>query len=109
LTIGVYSFEIHLHDSRSLKDKRKVLRRLKDRLRSRHNVAIAEVDDHADLWQRAGLVVVSVATHRDVLVRLFERVQREAEAQVPGQVIDTGSEFIEASDAGSSGSYGEIP
>jgi uncharacterized protein YlxP (DUF503 family) len=108
LTIGVYSFEIHLHDSRSLKDKRKVLRRLKDRLRSRHNVAVAEVDDHADLWQRAGLVVVSVATNRDVLARLFENVQREAEAQVPGQVIDTGTEFIEASDAGAVGWNGEI-
>jgi uncharacterized protein YlxP (DUF503 family) len=109
LTIGVYSFEIHLHDSRSLKDKRKVLRRLKDRLRSRHNVAVAELDDHADLWQRAGVVVVSVATHRDVLARLFESVQREAEAQVPGQVIDTGTEFIEASDAGAGGWSGELP
>jgi len=107
LTIGVYSFEIHLHDSRSLKEKRKVLRRLKDRLRSRHNVAVTEVDDHADLWQRAGVVVVSVASHRDALTRLFESVRREAEAQVPGDVIDTGSEFIEAVDAGSGGWNGE--
>jgi uncharacterized protein YlxP (DUF503 family) len=109
LTIGVYSFEIHLHDSRSLKEKRKVVRRLKDRLRSRHNVAVTELDDHADLWQRAALVVVSVANHRDVLARLFESVRREAEAQVPGQVIDTGTELIEASDAGPGGWSGEIP
>jgi uncharacterized protein YlxP (DUF503 family) len=109
LTIGVYSFEIHLHDSRSLKDKRKVLRRLKDRLRARHNVAVAELQDHADLWQRAGLVVVSVASHRDVLARLFEAVQREAELHVPGEVIDTGSEFIEASDAGAGAWSGDLP
>jgi len=107
LTIGVYSFEIHLHDSRSLKEKRKVLRRLKDRLRSRHNVAVTEVEDHADLWQRAGLVVVSVASHPDALTRLFESVQRETEAQVPGDVIDTGREFIEAFDAGGGDWNGE--
>ncbi len=51
-----------------------------------------------ELWQRAELVVVSVASHRDPLVRLFEAVFREAEAHVPGQVIETGSEFIEGSE-----------
>ena len=109
MTIGVYSFEIHLHDSRSLKEKRKVVRRLKDRLRARHNVAVTEVDDHADLWQRAGIVVVSVASHRDVLARLFESVQREAETQVPGNVIDTGREFIEAGAGPTGDPYGELP
>ncbi len=98
MTIGVYSFEIHLPTSHSLKDKRQVLRRLKDRLRSRHNVALAEIGGQ-DLWQRAELVVVSVATNRDALVRLFEAVYREAETQVPGLVIETGSEFIEGADA----------
>ena len=103
MTLGVYTFEIHLHHTRSLKGKRQVLRRLKDRLRSRHNVAVAELEEHADLWQRAGLVVVSVASNRDVLARLFEAIRREAEAQVPGEVIDTGSDFIEGSDGGPAG------
>lgn len=109
MTIGVYTFEIHLPGARSLKDKRQVLRRLKDRLRSHHNVAVAELEEHADLWQRAGLAVVSVASRRDVLVRLFEIIHREAEGQVPGQVIETGSEFIEGADGGPSGWNGEWP
>jgi uncharacterized protein YlxP (DUF503 family) len=106
MTIGVYSFEIHLPTSRSLKSKRQVVRRLKDRLRSRHNVAVAETGGQ-DLWQRAELVVVSVATHRDPLVRLFEAVFREAETHVPGQVIETGSEFIEGADADPAGWEGD--
>lgn len=100
MTIGVFSFEIHLPGERSLKGKRQVVRRLKDRLRSRFNVAVAEIDDHASLWQRAGLVVVSVAAGRDPLAGLFEAVHREAESLVPGSVIDTGVEFIEGSDVG---------
>ena len=103
MTIGVYTFEIHLHDARSLKQKRQVVRRLKDRLRSRHNLAVTELSEHADLWQRAGLVIVSVASNRDVLARLFEKVHREAEAQVPGEIIETGSDFIEGSDGGPAG------
>lgn len=103
MTIGVYTFEIHLPGAGSLKTKRRVVRRLKDRLRARHNVAVAEDEEHAELWQRASFTVVSVAARRDLLTKLFETVHREAEADVPGQVIETGSEFIEAADGGPGG------
>ena len=86
MTIGVYTLELHLPMARSLKNKRQVVKRLKDRLRSRYNVAVAELEDHADLWQRAELAVVSVANNREALDRLFESVHREAESQVPGEV-----------------------
>jgi uncharacterized protein YlxP (DUF503 family) len=98
MTIGVYTFELHLPAARSLKNKRQVVRRLKDRLRSRYNLAVAELNDNADRWQRASLAVVSVAGGRDALERLFEAVHREAEQQVPGQVIETGHEYLEAAD-----------
>lgn len=103
MTIGVYTFELHLPDARSLKDKRQVLRRLKDRLRARHNVAVSELDDHADLWQRAGLAVVSIASRREALERLFEAVHREAQIGVPGSIIETGSDYFEAADGGPGG------
>ncbi len=95
MTIGLYTFEIHLPGARSLKDKRQVLRRLKDRLRARFNVAVAEYREHTDLWQRGRLVIVSVAQDRDALVRLFEAIHRESESGVPGQIIETGSDFLE--------------
>jgi uncharacterized protein YlxP (DUF503 family) len=98
VTIGVYTFELHLPMARSLKDKRQVFRRLKDRLRARYNVAVVESADHADLWQRGSLTVVSVASKRDALERLFEAVFREAESGVPGQIIEQGTEFIESAD-----------
>jgi uncharacterized protein YlxP (DUF503 family) len=98
LTIGVYSIEVHLPVARSLKDKRQVLRRLKDRLRSRYNVAVAEDARHADLWQRGGLTVVSVAQNRDALTRLFDVIYREMENGVPGEIIEGTSEFIESTD-----------
>jgi uncharacterized protein YlxP (DUF503 family) len=98
VTIGVYAFELHLPRSHSLKEKRQVLRRTKDRLRSRHNVSVAEMEQHADLWQRAALVVVAVASQREMLARLFETIQREVKLDVPGEVIETGREFIDIGD-----------
>ena len=69
MPVGLLTLDIHLTDAHSLKDKRQVVRRLKDRLRSRHNVAVGEMDEFSDLWQRASLAVVSVASRRDALER----------------------------------------
>jgi len=49
MPIGLLTLEIHIPDARSLKDKRQVIRSLKDRLRANFNVAVAELD-HQDLW-----------------------------------------------------------
>ena len=109
MTIGVYTFEVHLPTAHSLKQKRQVLRRLKDRLRSRYNVAVTELEEHSDLWQRGSLAVVSVASRRDALERLFESVFRESEVGLPGQIIETGTEFIEGADGGPRGWTGDLP
>ena len=96
MTIGVYTIELHLPMARSLKDKRQVFRRLKDRLRSRYNVSVAESADHSDLWQRGELTIVSVARNRDSLVRLFESIYGDTENGIPGHIVERASEFIEA-------------
>ncbi len=103
MTVAVYTPQLHLPSARSLKDKRQVVRRLKDRLRSRHNVAVIELEEHAGLWQRGTLAVASIAQRRDPLERIFEAVHREAEQVVPGQIIETGRDFIEAADGGAAG------
>ena len=108
MTIGLLTVEIHLPQSRSLKDKRQVLRSVKDRLRAHHNVALCEIEDGADVWQRAGVAVVSVASRREVLETLFETILRETERQVPGHLIETGREFLEGSDGGPRGWTEEI-
>ena len=56
--VGLLTVEFHVPGSHSLKDKRMVLRRVKDRIK-KFNVAVSEVE-HQDLWQRAGLAVVTV-------------------------------------------------
>jgi uncharacterized protein YlxP (DUF503 family) len=103
VTVGIFTFELHLRDTGSLKGKRQVVKRLKDRLRSRFNVAVSELNEHDGLWQRAALVAVSVADRRDTLDRLFESIRAEAEMLVPGHVVACGLEFVEAADGGPAG------
>ena len=62
-TIGVLTLELHLPDSHSLKDKRSVVKGLKDRLRHRFNVSVAEIGGH-DTWQRSVIAAVTVVLGR---------------------------------------------
>src|SRR5262249_62021520 len=57
--VGYVRIELHIPAATSLKDKRSVVRGLKDRIRQRALAAVAEVD-HQDLWQRAALGVAVV-------------------------------------------------
>ncbi len=60
MIVGILRIELFIPESDSLKTKRFAVRSLKDRLRSRFNVAVAEVDD-GDKWQRASIGVVAVS------------------------------------------------
>jgi uncharacterized protein YlxP (DUF503 family) len=92
VTIALLSVELHLPVSQSLKDKRMVLRRLKDRLRA-FNVSVAEVA-HQDLWQRAGLGVVTVASDDQSAEQTLTSVMREIERLEPGLVTRSEVEYL---------------
>ena len=57
------TWELHLSGCQSLKDKRRIMKSLKDRLHNRFNVSVAETD-YQDLWQRAELSCCVVATDK---------------------------------------------
>jgi hypothetical protein len=77
MPIAHLTLELRLEAARSLKDKRQVLRSLKDGLRRHFNVAVAEMDQ-SPLWQRATVAVVSVSGSRDYLEGLMQKVERAA-------------------------------
>jgi uncharacterized protein len=92
MVVALLSIELHLPGSRSLKDKRMVLRGIKDRLR-KFNVAVAEVDHH-DLWQRAGLGVVTISTANAHADRELAAVVAEIERLEPGAITRTEVEYL---------------
>jgi hypothetical protein len=61
MIIGTLTVRLALREAHSLKDKRHVIKGLKDRLRNKFNVSVAEVD-HQDEWQRADLGIAMVGT-----------------------------------------------
>jgi len=77
MPIAVLTLELRIEGAQSLKDKRQVLRSLKDKLRQRFNVSVAELEE-TNLWQRATIGVVSISSSRDYLTGLMQQVERAA-------------------------------
>jgi uncharacterized protein YlxP (DUF503 family) len=92
MVVALLSLELHIAAARSLKDKRMVLRGLKDRLR-RFNVSIAELE-HQDRWQRAGLGIVTIAGSEALAERELQGVVDEIERIEPGVVARSEVEFL---------------
>lgn len=92
MTVALLSLELFLPVAQSLKDKRFVLRRLKDRLGAM-NVAVAEVA-HQELWQRAGLGIVTVASSDAVAEQTLAAALAEVERLEPGLVTQSQVDFL---------------
>jgi uncharacterized protein len=75
--VALLTLELSIEHAQSLKDKRQVVRSLKDKLRAHFNVATAELDS-SRLWNRATVGVVSVSDSRDYLDGLMKNVERLA-------------------------------
>ena len=72
IIVGLCTVELFIPDSQSLKDKRQVLLSLKDRLRDKFNLSVAEVDGQ-DLWQKAVLGLACVANETRHVNQVLEQ------------------------------------
>lgn len=93
MPIGLLTLEIHIPEAHSLKDKRQVLRSLKDRLRGKFNVAVAELEGQ-DSWQSAVVGVVSLSNNAAHLEQSLRTVLEESESLLGRDLIGHDLEVI---------------
>ncbi len=100
--IAYLMLEIRIEGAHSLKDKRQVVRSVKDGLRNHFNVAVAEIDA-SEAWQRATIGVVSISDSRDYLDGLMRNVERHAMRvanNAGGEVTDSFLDFLQEAEFG---------
>ena len=73
MIVGILELELRLFDAMSLKDKRRIIKSLKDRISNKYNVSVAEVGDQ-DVWQSLHLGIVAVSSDAPYLDGLLEQV-----------------------------------
>jgi uncharacterized protein YlxP (DUF503 family) len=86
MPIGLLTLEIYIPEAHSLKDKRQVLRSLKDRLRGKFNVAVAELEGQ-DSWQRSVVGIVSLANNAGFLEQSLRTVLEDSERHLGRDLV----------------------
>ena len=92
MTIGALRVEILIPGVRSLKEKRKVIRSLKDKIKNKFNVSIAEVD-YSEKWQRSMIGVVQVGNDMKYIEKNLNSIYQLLIGNYNIQVVDRLIEF----------------
>ncbi len=87
MIIGYLVLELYLPYAHSLKEKRKRLKKIKDRLKLKYNVSYAELD-FQDKWQRTKIGVVSVNSRRNVIEKVFQQILRDIQENFDGEILN---------------------
>jgi uncharacterized protein len=93
MPVGLLTLELHIQHAQSLKDKRQVLRSLKDRLRAKFNVAVAELEHH-DTWQRSVVGIVTLSNEEQHVQESLQHVLAEADRILGSLLISHAVELI---------------
>lgn len=91
MPIATLTLELAIEHAQSLKDRRQVVRSLKDKLRHGFNISIAELDD-ALLWNRATLGVVAISSSSTYLMGQLREVEEAARRLAVGlgcEIVDS--------------------
>jgi uncharacterized protein len=94
MPVGLLTLEIHIEYAQSLKDKRHVLRSLKDRLRAHYNVAVAELA-HQELWQRARIGIVTISADAKHLEESLNAIAAESERVLGRDLVSQDIAYFE--------------
>jgi uncharacterized protein len=85
MPVGLLTLELHIAEAQSLKEKRQVLRSLKERLRAHFNVAVAELE-YEETWQRSVVGVVTLSNEEQHVEEALQKVLSEAD-RILGPVL----------------------
>jgi len=88
LVVGIARFVLRMSGCRSLKEKRRVLNRVRDRLRSRHNVSVAEVADQ-DEHRRIVLALCMAGSDARVVEASLRRILDEVDAMYLAPMVES--------------------
>jgi hypothetical protein len=91
--VGVLTLELRIEHAHSLKEKRHVVKSLKDRLRHKFNVSVAEIEDQ-DLHNSAVLAAAAVSASRDFASKVLQAVEEEAASQLGPMLVRADLEWL---------------
>lgn len=94
MPIGQLTLELRIEHAQSVKDRRQVVRSLKDKLRHGFNISVAEMDE-AVIWNRATLGIAAISSSREYLTGLLTEVESAAHRIANGLGAEISDSYCE--------------
>ncbi|MFZ7111068.1 MAG: DUF503 domain-containing protein [Desulfatiglandales bacterium] len=93
MVIGILRIELHIHDNRSLKGKRKIVRSMVDKLKNKFNVSVAEIGSN-DKWQKIELGVSTVGNDRRHIDASLNNILAYLESLYLAEIVDSEIDIV---------------
>ena len=93
MVIGILHIHLFMAENQSLKDKRRILKSLKARMRNNFNVAVSEMDHH-EKWQRALIGAVSICNEKKVMDAMFSDIIKFVDRDRGVEITKYSTEFL---------------
>ncbi len=84
--LGLLQLDIFIRDSQSLKDKRSIIKSLKDTIRKKFNVSIAETGE-LDKWAKSQISISKVSNQSAIIRKEFQNIQKDIENRYPVEIL----------------------
>lgn len=91
--VGVLRVELYMPSTRSLKEKRKEIKSVKERIRNNFNVSVSEIDGN-DLWQRAVLGISVTGKDFIHIQKVVDRITEFLERNWSHLILEVSTDFI---------------
>jgi uncharacterized protein YlxP (DUF503 family) len=95
MPIGKLTLELAIPHAQSLKDRRQVVRSLKDKLRNTFNLSIAELNEGGPLWNQATFHIAVVASSMQSLTQHLSSIDRAAHRIAAGLSAEISDSYAE--------------
>ena len=93
MTIGIMVLDLHSENSHSLKEKRRILLSLKERLRHKYNISLIE-SNYQNLWQKMQLTIALAASTKKIADKTFTQIENFILSQYPVQILKIEKEYL---------------
>ena len=97
MPVGKLTFELSIPHAQSLKDRRQVVRSLKDKLRHTFNLSVAEMNEGGTIWNQATVAVAVISSSMQSLTQHLESIDRAAQritANLSAEIADSYAEIL---------------
>ncbi len=93
MIVGIMVLDLHSNSTHSLKEKRKIVSSMKEKLKNKFNISLIE-SDYQDLWQKIQIAIAMVANSKTIVEKAFDQIENFIFMNYPVQTVTVNKDYF---------------